>query len=216
LPAGCVECHGNHLPLGTDTIIAEAVALGVAKHLDAVVAPPIDYGPTGFAVSGPGLGTIDVPAEAFFGYAKAVVGGLIQLGFRAVFIIVHHQGLHGPEAAAFHFASAALFNQLHESRGAGWWGERESGPIPIVQVIPTIPEKLQDQVKGDHAGQTETSLLLHLAPERVDLTALQPGDFWYAWEADRESRRATAEHGRHLLELMVAGVTDAIRGSIGD
>jgi creatinine amidohydrolase len=210
VPAGCVECHGNHLPIGTDSIIAQAVARGVAERLDGIVAPLIDYGPTGYAVSGPERGTVDVAAEAFYAYAKAVLAGLVRLGWRAVFVIVHHQGVYGPEAAAFHFAGAALFNEVQVTRGPGWWGERQPEPLPIVQVTPTIPLALADRVRGDHAGRTETSLLLHLAPELVDLSLLRPGDFWYTWSPERESRAASAEHGRELLALMVDGVASVI------
>ncbi|HEY3003355.1 MAG TPA: creatininase family protein, partial [Kribbellaceae bacterium] len=214
VPAGCIECHGNHLPVGTDTLIAEAVARGVAERLDGVVAPTIDYGPTGYAVSGPERGTVDVAAEAFYGYAKAVLDGLVRLGFRAVFVVVHHQGPDGPEASAFHLAGAALFNELHLSRGPGWWGERRPEPAPVVRVVPTILPDVAAQVRGDHAGRTETSLLLALAPDHVDLGTLRRDDFWYAWSPGRESRDGTAEHGRTLLGLMVESVAGEIARSL--
>lgn len=213
VPAGCVECHGHHLPLGTDTAIAEAVARGVAERADGIVAPTIDYGPTGYAVSGPERGTIDISAEMFYGYAKAALAGLIRLGFLRVFVVIHHQGSNGPEAAAFHLASAALFNELHQTRGVGWWGERPPEPTPTIRVIPTITAAIADRARGDHAGRTETSLMLHLAPEQVDLSRLRPNDFWYTGSPGRESRFATADHGRELLELMVSAVFAEIGGT---
>jgi len=215
LAAGCVECHGNHLPLGTDTIIAEAVAREVAARCDGVVAPTIDYGPTGYAVSGSDRGTVDVVAEAFYAYAKAALGGLVRLGFRSVFVIVHHQGPDGPEAAAFHFAGAALFNELSADRGPGWWGEREPRPSPTVRVVATIPPEIEGAVRGDHAGRTETSLLLHLSAERVDLQALRVRDFWYNWSPGQESRSATAQLGRDIFESMVAAVERVVSRPAG-
>jgi creatinine amidohydrolase len=213
VPTGCIESHGNHLPLGTDTIIAEAVAAGVATRFDSVIAPTIDYGPTGYAVSGPDQGTVDVSADAFYGYVRGALAGLVRLGFAHVFIVVHHQGTDGPTAASFHFAQAALFNELHQVRGLGWWGAQRPEPWPIITVLPTIAPGISDEV-GDHAGQTETSLILYLRPELVDLRRLQPNDYWYTWESDRRSETGTAELGRERLELMVESVANAVQSAL--
>ena len=47
VPSGCIEYHGPHLPLGVDTLIVEALCQRVAGRVNAVVAPPFWYGPTG-------------------------------------------------------------------------------------------------------------------------------------------------------------------------
>jgi creatinine amidohydrolase/Fe(II)-dependent formamide hydrolase-like protein len=83
-------------------------------------------------------------------------------------------------------------------------------PPPPVRVIPTIPPDLHDRVRGDHAGRTETALMLYLAPGAVDLSALRPGDHWYAWQPGQESSAATAELGRSLFEMMASSVSDEI------
>src|ERR1700732_5006776 len=44
LPVGALEQHGPHLPLGTDALLAAAVARTVAERVDGIVAPPINYG----------------------------------------------------------------------------------------------------------------------------------------------------------------------------
>lgn len=215
IPAGCVEFHGNHLPLGVDTIIAEAVVTGVAAKIGGVVGPTIDYGPTGYVVTGPERGTVDIPPEAFYGYVKSVIAGLLRLGFPGTFVIVHHQGPDLPTSAAFHFAIASLLNELHETRGNGWWGAREPEPWPALAVLPTISSALREKVRADHAGRTETALLLHLRPDLVDLGRLVRGDFWYTWETGRESQTATARLGSEVLDLMVESVAEAIREQIG-
>ena len=210
LPAGCVECHGNHLPLGCDTIVAESVAFAVADRIGAIVGPTIDYGPTGYAVSGPDRGTVDTPPAAFYAYARAVLAGLVRLGFQRIYIIIHHQGPEGPEGTAFHFGAVTYFNELSRTRGEGWWGERKPEPYPTIQVLPTIPPNCAIRVPGDHAGQTETSLMLHLVPLAVDMSALKPGDFWYNWTPGDLSQDGSAELGRRYFDAMVDGLAKLI------
>jgi creatinine amidohydrolase len=41
LPIGAVEQHGKHLPFGTDTLLAEALAVPIAQRLKAYLLPPI-------------------------------------------------------------------------------------------------------------------------------------------------------------------------------
>ena len=77
LPIGCVECHGHHLPVGCDTLIAEEVARRVEQRIECVIAPTVDYGPTGYDVSGPELGTMDVATEELLSYARGVLRSLL-------------------------------------------------------------------------------------------------------------------------------------------
>src|SRR5450756_675096 len=73
VPAGCVEYHGPHLPLGVDTLIVEELVRQVAGRADCVVAPAFAYGPTGYAVTGPDEGTLDVSTERFGRHVKDAV-----------------------------------------------------------------------------------------------------------------------------------------------
>ena len=67
LPAGAIEAHGPHLPLGTDVIIAEAMAragadLLAARGLHVLLLPALTMAPAPFAAAF--AGTVDAPAEA--------------------------------------------------------------------------------------------------------------------------------------------------------
>ena len=44
LPIGATEQHGPHLPLSTDVILPESIALRVAERLGGIVAPSLAYG----------------------------------------------------------------------------------------------------------------------------------------------------------------------------
>ena len=54
LPMGSVEQHGPHLPTGTDSFAATAIALEVAEHLDALVLPLCPPGVTPMHMPYPG------------------------------------------------------------------------------------------------------------------------------------------------------------------
>ena len=111
VPIGCVECHGHHLPVGCDTVIVEEVVRRLDERVDCVVAPTVDYGPTQYAVSGPDLGTMDMPFEDLIPYARSVLAGLLALGFRRIFVLVFHQGEAGELATTFRLVGARLITE---------------------------------------------------------------------------------------------------------
>jgi mycofactocin system creatininase family protein len=134
VPLGATEQHGPHLPLGTDTIIASALAASVD---DAVVAPALPYGSSGehagFA------GTLSLGQEAL----EHAVVELVRSAdaFAGVAVVCWHGG----NAQALDRAARRL---AEEGRSIRVWLGRHAGA-------------------DLHAGRTETSLVLHLAPELV-------------------------------------------------
>ena len=144
VPVGSCEQHGPHLPLDTDTRIALAVAHGVAAGRDdATVAPAVTYGASGEHQSF--AGTLSIGSEA-------LVAVLVELG-RSAF----------PDPATPHHAAMVFVNGHGGNRAA----VRRATDVltgegrPVASWAPAIPG-------GDaHAGRTETSLLLAIAPEVV-------------------------------------------------
>ena len=207
VPAGCVEFHGDHLPLGTDTLFAEAICARLAAELPAVVAPTVDYGPTGYALSGPDRGTLDVRGEAFSAYVKEVLRNLWEMGWRRILVLIHHQGMDGPEALAFRKAAAELtFEKLAADRGRGWWGDtppETHGQVwDRIRVGPTLLPAAASVAGGDHAGLWETSLMLHLRPDLADLARLDDHPYWYTNRTENPAGEATAARGKAMLDAM--------------
>ena len=142
VPVGSCEQHGPHLPLDTDTRIATEIAHRVARRrAGVVVAPAVAYGASGEHQSF--AGTLSIGTEA-------LTTVLVELG-RSAFadgqpwsLLVFVNG-HGGNLWAVQRAVEVL---RHEER-------------PVVSWAPAVPG-------GDaHAGRTETSLLLAIAPEVV-------------------------------------------------
>ena len=143
VPVGSCEQHGPHLPFDTDTRIAVAVASAVATARDDVLlAPALAYGSSGEHQSF--AGTLSIGSEA-------LVHVLVELG-RSAFPEGEwpHRGLvfvngHGGNMGAVRSAVETL---TAEGRPVdAWW--------------PTF------DADDAHAGRTETSLLLAIAPEVV-------------------------------------------------
>jgi creatinine amidohydrolase len=210
LPAGCVEFHGPHLPLGCDAIIVEELAQAVAARTGAVAAPPLWYGPTGYAVTGPEHGTMDGSVARFGDHAQDVLLALWRLGFRRIIVLLHHQGLDGPEGLALRRAAAEIaIEQGVQQGGEGWWGRPDFRALEHVfgriVVLASVQPEAAELVRGDHAGATETSLMLHLRPESCDLSLLDPDEYHFLATAPQGS----AERGRLMFEAMAETLVKA-------
>lgn len=146
VPVGSTEQHGPHLPLETDTVIAEGVAQELAEHLGGYVAPTVSTGASGEHQGFPGVVSIGTPTLQLV--LVEMVRSLAPWAGPVVFV-----NGHGGNITAITGAVGQLLSEGHS-----------------VEWVPCA-------VAGDaHAGHTETSLMLHLAPRLVDLNRAEPGN----------------------------------------
>ena len=147
VPLGSLEQHGPHLPLDTDTRIAEALATGLAARCAAVaVAPAVAYGASGEHAGFPGTLLIghDVLADLLVELVRSS-----RRSFAGVVFVNAHGGNEEALAAVERRAAA-------EGDDVLVWRATTPG--------------------GDaHAGRTETSLLLAIDPAAVRLHLAEPG-----------------------------------------
>jgi len=163
VPVGSTEQHGPHLPLGTDTMIASAVAAGLAARVEPASPDPgsLDRGPELAAVLAPALaygssgehqgfaGTVSIGRDALELLLVELVRSLSTWAGRIV--LVNGHGGNVPTLAT------AVTRLRAEGHPVSWLPCAAPGA-------------------DAHAGRTETSLLLHLAPGSVDLTLAEPGN----------------------------------------
>ena len=78
LPIGSVEQHGNHMPVGTDTLLAQAVSLAAAEKLDGVVVmPPPWYGFSAHHMRFPG--SVTLRAETLIAVCEDIVASVASM-----------------------------------------------------------------------------------------------------------------------------------------
>ena len=91
LPVGSVEQHGRHMPTGTDTLLAAAVAAAAARQFDnAIVLPPPWYGLSAHHLHFPG--TVSLHASTMMALVEDIVASVIGHGFRRMVIVNGHGG----------------------------------------------------------------------------------------------------------------------------
>ena len=216
LPLGVLEYHGEHLAVGMDTLAVTRSLERLEREADIVILPPFYYGTASYAVAAPeGNGTIDVPADRLFPFAQSLFSSLLRIGFRNIHAFIHHQtenfaaGM--PTDLSFRFAARqAIFAFLEKDRGEGWWGHAtmadyyakqadKADPFNWIQVHPLLSAEAIRQFPFDHAGEGETSLMLDLCPEGVDMRRFSARQ-WFT----RSAKRASPELGRKGRNLILA------------
>lgn len=117
IPSGALEVYGPHLPVGSDSIVAEEVARRVARALGAKCAPLIPVGYSADLMSFPG--TLTVEPGAFVGYLRGVCESLIRWGYSDLLFVNTHLG----NVALIDQVALALMDQNPAVRclAIDWW-----------------------------------------------------------------------------------------------
>lgn len=214
LPLGVLEYHGEHMAVGMDTLAVTCALDILEKEADIVILPPFYYGAASYAVEPPeGTGSVQVDPTVLHPFARELFNGLLRVGFRNIHAFIHHQtenfatGM--PTDLAFKFgARQAIFAFLEKTRGEGWWGNatmsdyyaQQAGgddPFNWIKIHPLMTRETIGQYPFDHAGEGETSLMLAMCPEAVDMHRISD-ERWYTQSA-RNASEPTGARGRDLI-----------------
>jgi creatinine amidohydrolase len=199
-----------------DTLAVTCALDILEKEAEIVILPPFYYGAASYAVEPPeGTGSVQVESAALNPFARELFTGLLRIGFRNIHAFIHHQSenftVGMPTDLAFKFgARQAIFAFLEKTRGEGWWGDRkmadyyarQSGgddPFNWIRVHPLMTAETIAEYPFDHAGEGETSLMMAMCPDAVDMQSFS-AERWYAETA----ARATAETGIRGRDLILA------------
>src|SRR5689334_17615020 len=184
LPVGSFEQHGPFLPLATDTLVACAVAREIAAAYPVHLLPPVTISCSHEHAAWPG--TVSISSVTLHAVVRDIADSLRRSGVDVLVVVNGHGGNYVlgnvVQEASARGERMALFPAAED-----WEAARQRAGVTT--------SLLTDM----HAGEIETSILLHAHPE-----FLRPG---------YESSDFVADDRRHLLTVGMSAYTES--GVIG-
>jgi len=158
LPIGSVEEHGDHLPLCTDSLQPEYVALEVAKKTGCLVAPPLRYGVCNASRNFPG--TISIHFDSLYRITRDILAELVRNGFNRIMVLSGHAGQSHMVALRLAAQDVILLN------------ENANLKKPRIMVLSDydFAYELKGKYfseKDGHAGTIETSRVMAIRPNLI-------------------------------------------------
>ncbi|MFC7344979.1 creatininase family protein [Saccharopolyspora griseoalba] len=153
LPIGSFEQHGAHLPLATDSMIAWLIAERLATTYNLMLLPTIPFS-CSHEHEGVLAGTVSIASTTLYAQVNDIADSLQRQGIRRIALISGHGG---------NYVLSNVAQEVSASRN---------------RAMLVYPDKIWDQARDDagceltasqdmHAGEGETSILLHAAPDQV-------------------------------------------------
>ncbi|KAA8998440.1 creatininase family protein [Affinibrenneria salicis] len=214
LPLGATEPHGDHLPLGTDNLLAErfCALLDEALGADAITLPTLPYSQV-WSLQGH-AGAIDIGNDLLTALLVALARNMRGYGINTTAVINAHYG----NFDAMRAAARRLKDEDLTLLGYSW-----AGMAPCAARLQSSREAWPGYM---HADEIETSLMLALAPETVQMAQARPHypafpqDF--PWRPIRwtefcdyavlgDPSQASREKGDALLEATFAATLSSLR-----
>ncbi|MGF3522996.1 MAG: creatininase family protein [Candidatus Bathyarchaeia archaeon] len=158
-PVGSVEEHGDHLPLCTDSLQSEFVAVEVAKKTGCLVAPPLRYGICNAGRNFPG--TLSVEFDSLHLIVRDILSELVRNGFNRIIVLSGHAG-------STHMVALRLAAQEVVAQSAAVPTRRKTRIMVLSDFEFALEVKELDFPDGDgHAGAVETSRVMAVRPDLV-------------------------------------------------
>ncbi len=220
LPTGSTEQHGRHLPIDVDEFLCESVCLEAGRRAPdkILVLPPISYGLNMHHIDFPG--TIHIEPDVFIAFGLNITKSVAYHGFKKILIVNGH-GSNTPLIDLI--ARKTVLETDSLCAALGYFGLAMEAFL-----------KVKDTAVMAHADEFETSLYLHLAPERVQMDKAGYGDdvmgkymssdsmytypvrfndYWGRWTnlgVHGDARTATAEKGKVILDAAADGLVGLV------
>lgn len=212
-PVGSVEEHGDHLPLCTDSIQPEYVALEVAKKTGCLVAPPFRYGICNAGRNFPG--TLTIQFDTLYRFALDVLSELERNGFNKIIVLSGHAG-------QSHMVALRLAAQTVVSKKESQDKKTRIMVLSDYDFAYELKSKYAAENDG-HAGAIETSRVMAIKPEIVKTPHKPAPSKMPRFEVVADPERyfpsgvhgdptlATAEKGKKINQYIIEQVEKLIK-----
>lgn len=218
LPIGAMEVHGDHLPLDTDCCLADAIAKRVEEELGedkCALLPCVPYSQVWSLRDVPG--TIHIPDDVLSAYLFEIAKSLDRGGIKKMAVINSHMGNGN--------AIKTMMRRAYEELDIKVYHFTYPGVNQIIQEVCTAdrPHKVLF-----HADEIETSYMLYLRPEKVNMKKainqqiVFPDEYEYTpmrWTEFMEkavlgdAASATAEKGKKVIDAVVRNIAAVLKGA---
>lgn len=226
LPLGATESHGPHLPLATDTILATELVNRAVNNISGVAVLPSSFFGASFEHAS-FAGTLAIRDDILNGLWSDIIASVVRSGVRKLLLVNGHGGQTSNvqiaiRNARFDHQALAVGLNLQEMLAQAY------------RVLVPEPSSSEELPYDIHGGLIETSLLLYLRPELVNIekmrdfkpscrsySYLRPyGSFVsYGWGMEDLSAHgalgnaaaSTAELGLRIFEYCVAELKPLIK-----
>ena len=214
-PIGSVEEHGNHLPLGTDSVQPEYIATEVAKRTGCLIAPPFRYGicnaTRNFA------GTITIQFDTLYKLALDVLSELVRNGFNRMIVMSGHAG--NSHMVALRLAAQEVVVKNDETP------QKSKVRIMVLSDFDFAEELSQELAnpKDGHAGTIETSRMMAIRPDLIKaegkadvwrmprFEVLAHPELFFPSGVNGDPTAASAEKGQKINEYVISEVEKLVK-----
>lgn len=216
LPIGAVEAHGPHLPLGTDNYLAERLSERVAEKTGAFIIPTLPYGQVWSLKNFPG--SINVSNDSLISILTDIGSSLYDQGFRVFVMINGHLG----NAVALKEAARKLYSQYPDFKILYLF---YPGVKQVTEEVRAAPSA---HASYFHACEIETSYMLYLAEEYVDMSRAitdipdipvsadvtpTPWEEFTSSAVLGNAKLATKEKGEKIIEIAIENMVKLVEGA---
>lgn len=202
---GSNEQHGPCLPVSTDTVLGDTLALSVAERLgDALKAPTVNVGCSEHHMRFPG--TITLSRETLQRVVKEYVNSLLKHGFKRIVVLPSHGG---------NFEPLGEIGEEVQRSHPGVKVIVYSDLQGFVGVLMKTSERLgvSPEASGAHAGESEVSMMMWAKGDMVRKEHI-PDAKGFMGEFDEETAQRIFEHG--IGALSPIGVLGDPSGASGE